>query len=197
MRRQYPFASAHALILQFEPNASANDISQFVDRRALVVVDTFPLIGAIKVAFDLNAYLANTDTTVIQGLLQVVDDFQADPIVRVATPDLLLHNQQESSNLLNPTNVQLSEATRFEEITGWGVRDTEADQLWHVTGANDGVLFAALDVGFHRHEDLVFSDFPENTNVNDHGNHVAAIACALHNDRGIKGVLPPLLRSRT
>ena len=190
IRPAFPFASAGALIVQFEPTTTASDISQFVNRRSLAILETYPLIGAIKVAFDFNEYLAGAGTTTIKALLQVVDDFEAEPVVRVATPDLLLRNQQESVNLLNPSHVQISDVPGYEEITGWGVRDTEADQLWDFPRATDGVVFAALDVGFYRHEDLVFSSLAPNTNVNDHGNHVAGIACAQHNDLGIKGVLP-------
>lgn len=189
--KEIPFASARAMILQFTSTASANDVSEFLDRYDLTVVQTYPLIGAIKVAFDLHAHLDDAETPLIRRLLRVVEYFEADPIVHIATPDLLLHSQDhhEPSNLLTPTRVMLSKPEMLEHA-GWGLRDIEADQLWAHRGAWDGVVFAALDVGFHRHEDIVFSDIPENININDHGNHVAGIACAQHNDLGIKGVLP-------
>ena len=198
IRVGFPFASSTSLILQFEPNSTPGEVFQFLDRRRLEVLETFPLIGAVKVGFDYSSYFSAADTSVIKALLQVVDDFEADPVIRVATPDLLLQNQQESTNLLNPIHVELADAAGSAEFTGWGVIDIQADQLWDRPGATDGVLFAALDVGFHRHEDLVFSDLPKNINANDHGNHVAGIACAQHNDRGIKGVLPNcFIRART
>lgn len=66
-------------------------------------------------------------------------------------------------------------------------------------GADDGVLFGVMDVGFARHEDLVFLELPSDTDVDDHGNHVAAIACGVHdNEVGIKGVLQNcLVRARS
>ena len=47
-----------------------------------------------------------------------------------------------------------------------------------------------MDVGFAAHEDITFSTLGAGVNIEDHGNHVAAIACAKHNNKGVKGVIP-------
>ena len=74
------------------------------------------------------------------------------------------------------------------EMTNWGIADIEADQLWDMPGARDGVLFGVMDVGFARHEDLTFLELPPDIDVDNHGNHVAAIACGRHdNGRGVRG----------
>jgi subtilisin family serine protease len=54
-----------------------------------------------------------------------------------------------------------------------------------------GVIFGIMDMGFGRHEDLVFLGLDKNMPVADHGTHVAGIACGSHVlSRGIQGVLP-------
>jgi subtilisin family serine protease len=76
------------------------------------------------------------------------------------------------------------------EETDWGIADIQADQMWLRDGADSGVIFGVIDVGFAPHEDLIFTPTSRLLNVHDHGNHVAGIACAGHNGRGVTGVLP-------
>ncbi len=93
--------------------------------------------------------------------------------------------------MLHPTEVTTSVGSGDDqEIADWGIADIEADSLWGMPGANDGVIFGVMDVGFSRHDDIVFLDFPTLSASNNHGNHVAAIGCGRHNGIGMEGVLP-------
>ena len=199
-----PFVAPNSMILQFEPDVSESAIQDFLKGRNLEVVRTFPKIGAIQVKTDLSRYfhaqLGDNDANqiLLRGLVRAIEDFQSDPRVRSATPDLLLRDQNQHgssdmqiTNILTPSDVVLSNPANPTEKTDWGIADIEADQLWDMPGARDGVLFGVMDVGFARHEDLTFLEFPPDIDVDNHGNHVAAIACGRHdNDRGVRGVLP-------
>lgn len=201
---EVPLAAPNTVIIQFEPDATEADIESFLSERDLKVIRTYPKIGALQVEGDLSSYFQpqltdhSANDALLRGLVEVVQDFKSDPRVRSATPDLVLRDQTQHAptgpritNLLTPSDVVLSDPAAATETTDWGVADIEADQLWAMPGASDGALFGVMDAGFARHEELVFLELPQDTAVSDHGNHVAAIACARHlNGRGIRGVLP-------
>ncbi|MDA7949258.1 MAG: S8 family serine peptidase [Hyphomicrobiaceae bacterium] len=209
---EVPFVAPNSIILKFEPEVSKEEMTKFLDERKLEVVRTYPTIGAIQVEGDLSAYFTpklsdnNANDTVLRGLTNVIKEFQADPRIRSATPDTVLRDQSthnltdiQITNLLTPSDVVLSNANGSTETTDWGIGNIEADQLWSLPGAQDGALFGVMDVGFARHEDLVFIELSPDTDIDDHGNHVAAIACARHdNNVGVKGVLPNcMVRARS
>lgn len=211
-RAEVPFVAPNTIILQFKKDVSEQQIAAFLAERKLVVVRTYPKIGAIQAEGDLSAYFKpeltdnNTNDALLRGLVTVIKDFKADPRIRNATPDLVLRDQTshgstgiQITNLLTPSDVVLSDPAAPTEVVDWGVTDIQADQLWSLPGAQDGVLFGVMDVGFARHEDIVFLGFLPDTDVDDHGNHVAAIACGRHDNQvGIKGVLPHcLVRARS
>ncbi|WP_170378649.1 S8 family peptidase [Ruegeria atlantica] len=201
---EIPFAAPNTVLLQFETDVSDADVEAFLEERQLEVVRTFPKIGAIQATGDLSEYFQpdlndnSANDALIRGMVTAIEDFQADPRIRSATPDLVLRDQSgdppaeiQITNLLTPSDIVLSDPAASMETIDWGITDIQADQLWTLPGANDGVLLGVMDVGFTRHEDLVFLGFLPETAVDDHGNHVAAIGCGQHgNGVGIKGVLP-------
>lgn len=198
-----PLVVPNTMILQFEPDATEEQIATYLEENDLEIIDTFPKIGAVQVETDLSGYFKpeltdnSANDAVLRGMVAAIMAFQADPLIRSATPDTVLRDQAlpmagalEIANLLTPSDVVLSDPATATESTDWGVEDIEADQLWTMPGANDGVLFGVMDVGFNRHEDLTFLELPSDVDIDDHGNHVAAIACGRHNGRGVRGVLP-------
>src|SRR5208282_4315800 len=104
--------------------------------------------------------------------------------------DVLLRTQAKITNFMVPTDV-VDGSGVSTKITDWGLKDIQADQLWSMDGAHDGVIFGVMDVGFGKHEDLVFLGLSDSAPVEDHGTHVSGIACGSHlNPRGVRGVLP-------
>jgi subtilisin family serine protease len=189
-----PFVVPNTMILQLEPNVSTNQLDDLINDRNLSVIQRFPEIGAIQVETDLSRYFKpqlsdnSVNDTVLRGLVDAIEDFQSDPRVRSAAPDLLMKTQN-ITNLSEPADIILSTPLTKEQ-TDWGISDIEADQVWVLPGATNGKIFGVMDAGFAQHEDLVFLDPTPNSPINSHGNHVAGIACGRHNEKGAVGVLP-------
>lgn len=196
-----PLLVPNTVLLQFEPTASKADIDNLLAKRGLTVVDTYPAIGAVKVEGDLSKYFAPTlndrtaNEALLRGVTNVIDDFKSEPIVRSATPDVVLTTKAEPpsiANLVKAADVApITLAAGETEKEDWGIDDIEATKLWVLKGASDGALLGVMDVGFTRHEDITFLELADGIEVDDHGNHVAAIGCARHgNSKGVRGVIP-------
>jgi subtilisin family serine protease len=199
-----PLIVPNTMVLQFVPNASKEGIDSLLRRWKLKVIETFPKLGVVKVEADLNKYFTpdvndnSANDTLMRGVNKAIEDFKSEPIVQSATPDIALRPQQSSNmNLEAPTQIMSTSdvialaAAPGSGVLDWGVKDTEADQLWDLPGARDGIVFGVMDVGFTRHEHITFLEFPPKIDVADHGNHVAGIACGSHTSSiGLGGVLP-------
>jgi subtilase family protein len=193
-----PLLIPDTMLIQFESNATKESIDSLLKRRGLTVVDTFPTLGAVKVQGDLTKYFApiltdkSANDALLRGVNNVIVDFKSEPIVRSATPDVVLRTKSDGvANLLKASEVKNLIATAGVGAVDWGIANIEADKLWGMSGAGDGALFGVMDVGFARHEHIVFLEMPQNVAAEDHGNHVSGIACGRHdNAKGIKGVIP-------
>lgn len=200
-----PFVVSNTMLIQFDRNAGKAGIEKFIRERDLTVIEAFPSIGAVKVRTDLSKYFMPVVTdkdqnqTLLRGMNAAIMDFTRDPIVRSASPDLVLNKQSELSsvsNLLKPSEINQVPVAGSAAEVDWGIANIEADKVWAMQGAQDGVVIGVLDVGFGRHKDLVFIDLPNLTPIDDHGTHVAGIACA--RGAGVRGVLPScFIRART
>src|SRR5262245_32561309 len=202
-----PLMVPNTLILQFQPNASKESIETLLKKHGLTVVEAFPNLGAVKVEGNLSRYFApllsdrNANDTLLRGANNLIADFRTEPIIRSVTPDMVLRAKSEGAdarNLMKAMDIGRLVNAEGTETVDWGISNIEADKLWTMPGAQDGALFGVMDVGFARHEDIIFLE-PANAETEDHGNHVAAIACGRHgNGKGIKGVIPNcFVRART
>ena len=195
-----PFVVPNSVVLQFTPDTTPAQVDDYLRSKNLRVMKTYPTIGAVQVESDLSPYFASqlTDNgpndAIMRGIATIITEFRKDPRIQSVSPDVYLsdksnHDSLTIENMLSPSDVTIDMDSQ-EERTDWGITDIEADKLWSLPGASDGVILGIMDVGFARHDDLVFIDFPIATAPDNHGNHVAGISCGRHNGKGIKGVLP-------
>lgn len=127
--------SSQTQCLQFESTASKADIDNLLTKRGLTVVDTYPAIGAVKVEGDLSKYFVPTlndrtaNDALLRGVTSVIDDFKSEPIVRSATPDVVLTTKAEPpsiANLVKAADVApISIAAGEIEKLDWGIGDIE------------------------------------------------------------------------
>jgi len=194
-----PFVMPNSMIVQFSPDATADDINNYIKSKNATVLERYPTIGAVQIETDLSTYFQprltdqNQNETISRGVVEAITDFRRDPRIRSATPDVFLTRKDvpqaadvEITNVLIATGIG---ALATEQVD-WGIADIQAESLWPLPGANDGTVFGVMDVGFGRHDDIVFIGFPAGMEPDNHGNHVAGIGCARHNGVGVKGVLP-------
>lgn len=190
-----PLYAKDRLLVKLAPDVSAEALNGLIEQYGFVVEEKYPDLASILVQVDLSSHFKAeiTDNSVNdmikRGLAEVMKTYEADPRILVATPDTVFSTQQTITNMLTPSDIVMS-GPIAQETKDWGITDIEADQLWQMEGAQDGATLGIVDAGFSRHEDLVFSGIVSSTPVDDHGNHVAGIACAKHNQIGTMGVLP-------
>src|SRR5262245_39371626 len=188
-----PFIVPNTMVVQFAPHVSLDYMQAFLKDRKARVVSKREQIGAVQIETDLSGYFQfelgdnSVNDMYLRGMSRAITDFKKDPRILSAAPDLLLAKKQ-IANIARASNVRTMAGSA--EVTDWGISDIEADKLWTMDGADGGVILGVMDVGFARHEDIVFSVLGPGLAVDDHGNHVAAIACARHNGRGVRGVIP-------
>ncbi|MDX0451746.1 S8 family peptidase [Sinorhizobium medicae] len=189
-----PFVVPSSMLLQLDPKIGEG-LGDLLQKTGLVPTRAFPNLSSLRVRADLTRFFTPQPTddsnndAVIRGLLKAAEYYRGlDARIIAATPELLLRDQSQE-NMVQPSDVTSTENSGAEQVD-WGIVDIEADQLWDMPGAKDGVILGVMDAGFARHEDLVFLRPPTGLNASDHGNHVAGIICARHGNAGMKGVLP-------
>ena len=194
-----PFVMPNSMIVQFTPETTPAEVAGYLKDKNAKIIETYPTIGAVQIETDLSGYFEprltdkSQNETLSRGVAEAIADFKRDTRVQSATPDVILTrkgaapaSEPEITNVLIATDV----GGLAGEISDWGLADIQAEALWSMPAANDGVIFGVMDVGFAHHEDVTFVDFPTAIVPDNHGNHVAGIACGRHNGIGVKGVLP-------
>jgi len=192
-----PFVMPNSMIVQFSPDTTAGDIANYLKEKKARVLESYPTIGAVLIEADLTQYFQmqftdkSQNDAISRGVSEAIKDYQQDGRVRSATPDVYLSRKNEGAeaeitNVLTATDIG---PLAGQEASDWGISDIQANELWSLPGADGGSVFGVMDVGFALHDDVVFLDFPDGMVPDNHGNHVAGIACAKHDGKGIRGVL--------
>lgn len=190
-----PLRSANELMILFKPNVTGAEIDELLEKHKLAVLDAAPQIGSITV--DASTVLgpeavpssaSSLADLTKSGLSELIQKIRQDQRVIEVTPNTVI-SQFGIKSAIEPTPLRPSPEVATERVD-WGVADCKFDQYWEAT-ANELSVVGVIDVGFADHEDLTTRKGFEGSTIpsNDHGNHVAGIMCAKHNDIGIKGAL--------
>lgn len=189
------WTASNILYLKLDPELSRDEIAKLFDQYGFDYEDAYPGLGVLSVRvadpypnaeeLDTNGWLAATAS--------IIRRYNEDPRILSVSPEILVEPQNNSpldAQGLATLDQAASVPRPATEMTDWGIDDIQAPALWPLLETPVQRIVAVFDVGFALHEDILFVDAIDGQRVLDHGNHVAGIVCAMHNDRGYKGVLP-------
>lgn len=120
--------------------------------------------------------------------------FTEDPSILAASPDTftpaeghLKSDRASEASLALSTTLPIATDPNQSSYD-----DMQLSALWEHIPTDYAFTIGIFDQGFSRHEDIDFAGLPHPpAEAADHGNHVAGLACAKHNNGiGIRGVLP-------
>ncbi len=188
-------AASNVLFVMLDPNLGTEEVTELLAEYRFQFIEAYPEAGTIKVRANLDEFYSDdmTPSQWLSATANIIRHYNGDPRIISATPDFTLQFSQ--ANALDPNGLNTLEnafpinLADNGEVQDWGITDIQADLVWPLIETPIVKTIAVLDLGFAPHEDIPFVDTTGNRS-DDHGNHVAAIMCGLHNDRGVRGVLP-------
>lgn len=188
-----PLRSANELMILLKPTVTGAQVEDLLKQHNLVLLDAAPQIGSITV--DASTVLGTDAVPSEASSLKQLKDSRLSNLIRTlskderivaVTPNTVV-TQFGIKSAIDPTPLEPSAEASAERVD-WGIADGKFDKYW--AGMDKPFLVGVIDVGFAEHEDLATrAGFPGPLPANNHGNHVAGIMCAKHNDLGTKGAL--------
>ena len=140
---EQPFVESRTMFLLFEPDTTETQVRAYINDNNIIVVRTFPTIGAIQVNVDLDQYLEqqaedrDQNDALLRGLTEAVADFSEHPIVRSASPGILMQEQSQPGDVVRaPTNVTETNRAAPTETIDWGIVDIEAGRIVEPAGSS-------------------------------------------------------------
>jgi subtilisin family serine protease len=180
-----------------DPALTPDEVRATIAQYKLRVLDASPQIGGLLVDVSEVPVTGPRAPDPGAGFLAVspaIEELRKDPKFLAVTPNSVVTPHQIAPSLVHkvPASPPPSTARALAplEVTDWGMNDAKIAAVW---GQLSGQTFeeGVIDVGFAAHEDIAArAALVQNMPSNNHGNHVAGIICARHNNKGLKGVLP-------
>ena len=191
-RASIPFVVPSSVIVLVRPDLKPEDLTALIEEKGLRVTKTYAAIGAFEAEFDPKKFYSvsiddnDRNSSILRGVANTIEFLTSDPRIISATPNTFIKTFAASGI----TGAPAANAQDGESV-GWGLKTIEAPEVWPLVPPPTTFEIGIIDSGFGPHEDLNFANLSASAPVDDHGNHVAGIACAIHgNHVGIKGVLP-------
>lgn len=189
-----PFQARRQLLVQVRAGLPVEEIQALLDKYDIEAVRVMPEIGLVVAqlrgaqAQQAAASVQNVGDIDELELFKAVENLSLDPRVEAAAPNSVLSTLQIRSAAQVTENLNPAAAAAPGERQDWGMTDAHITEVWPRLPAQSRV--GVIDVGFATHRDLELKkglqiDIPKH----DHGNHVAGILCARHNNFGVRGVL--------
>ena len=189
-----PFQSANELLILLQPGLTEEEIESALSDHNLTAIDAHPQIGSITVdasaRLDDSAGSSFATVTEVENadINKLINELSKDPrFIQVAPNTIITPFAIKSVVKVDIPSEGMVAAAAGEEVD-WGIEDGKFSQFW--PRLNNEIPIGVIDVGFADHVDLdTVPALPHEIPVNNHGNHVAGIICAQHNDIGVKGAL--------
>lgn len=189
------WAATNTLFLKLDPELTSDEIVDLLYEYRFQYEFAYPSLGVIAVRveaaypnpeeLDTNGWLAATAA--------IIRRYKDDWRILSVSPEILVDPRNQT--VTDPQGLATLGRAKWvprpvDEEVDWGLGNIQASALWALLETPVQRIVAVFDTGFALHEDILFVDGIDGNSVLDHGNHVAAIICGIHNDRGYKGVLP-------
>ncbi len=189
-----PFQARRQILVQVRDGLPVEEVQALLDKHNVEPIRVLPQIGLVVV--QLRGAQAQQAAASVQSVAEIddLDLFKAvealslDSRVDAAAPNTVLSTLQIRSAVQAADSHNPAATAAAGERQDWGMQDAHIAEIWPRLPAQSYV--GVIDVGFATHQDLDLKkglqiDIPEA----DHGNHVAGILCARHNNIGVRGVL--------
>lgn len=185
--------SAHHAMLMLRTNVTLGQFNELIARHGATVVASSPADAALSNALFVVRFPTQTPEELFQRTVALLRE----PSVQAAAPDIGIGPAIISDDQRSAVGWDWGKAGEFAG-GNWGLEMARVPQMWNVlpalrAKATSSVLTTVIDVDFAPHPDLPIGRFLGTSwaGVEDHGNHVAGIIGAAHNNGlGVDGVNP-------
>lgn len=187
-----PVSSPTQVMLQFDPDATPAQVAALIEQHKLIIRDTRQAaIGAIlaEVPATSSSLVLRDLGLSVDPLADAVRQLRDEPVLRSAGAQSVLSTHQLRA-ALEPETRDMAMGAATEEVD-WGIQQAHIEPAWPLV-AGKSFKVGVIDVGFAPHEDITSTPGLAGITMPqaDHGNHVSGIICAMHNNLGVKGVVP-------
>jgi len=179
-----------------DPALTPAEISAAIAQYNLQVIDATPQIGGLLVDVSRVPLTTPSPSPDLKSspfaVSPAIEQLRKDPKFLAVTPNTVVTPHQLASAVVqrHAAASRALEAAAAAEITDWGMQDAKVVGMWSLL-TGQAFEVGVIDVGFATHEDIAArAALVQSMPSNNHGNHVAGIACGQHNNKGLRGVLP-------
>lgn len=188
--------------IMLNPALSREDTIEAIARHGLLVqkaAEDFGLISGAQVISELSMDVSSPEYEA--AARNALEALRSDSSFLSVAPAASFGGIQDVSSTLSTESTSLGydyeNALEYVAVgdagPDWGLENIRADIAWRHPLSRQGKAVGVLDMGFSIHNDLPLWDLPGSVRAADHGNHVAGILCANHDQIGTSGVLPKCL----
>lgn len=191
-----------AFSIQLKPELTREEAIEAFARHGLLVRETAVSAGVISGAQVISETPMEISSPQYEAAARdALEALRSDPSFLSVGPEISFSGMQNVRIALTvglmPFGDQDAFAMQYVDLADaapdWGLENIGAPDVWSDPLARQGKAVGVLDMGFSIHDDLPLWDLPANVPAADHGNHVAGILCAKHDNMGVSGVLPTCL----
>ena len=191
-----------AFSIKLNPDLSREEAIEALAHHGLLVTETADEAGVVSGAQVISERPIEVWTPEYEAATRdALETLRSDPSFLSVGPELSVGEMQEVRTALSigpmpfgdDDAIAMEYAALGDAVPDWGLTNIGAPTVWNDPLARQGKAVGVLDMGFSIHDDLPLWDLPANVGAADHGNHVAGILCAKHDEKGTSGVLPTCL----
>jgi hypothetical protein len=188
-----PLQARRQLLLLVHPRLAADGVHALLKEHEVSVVRVMPDIGILVVQIaesqegEQSMSVRSLEELRQSAVARTIERLSKDQRVLAVAPNSVLTPFMLKSAAV-PNLSPIGGATDSAEREDWGIADAHISEVW--PRLQGPFSLGVIDVGFSKHKDLkLLKGLPVEPAIDAHGTHVSGIACAQHNEIGVRGVL--------